>query len=55
MNKRAYSNKQIKSTDESEETRVPVKNKARYFVPEHSRTVEAGSAQEAEKIINKSK
>lgn len=47
--KREYSNKQIKSTEESQER---VENKPRYFMPEHSRSVEAESAQDAEKIIN---
>lgn len=51
--KKEYSNKQIKSTEESQETQAPVKNKARYFIPEHSRAVEAESAQDAERIINK--
>ncbi len=53
--KKEYNNKQIKSTDESEETRVPVKNKSRYFVPEHSVTVEADSTAEVENIINQEK
>jgi hypothetical protein len=49
--KRAYSNKQIKSTDSASEEKVPVKNK-RYFFPEHSVSVDAKSAQDAEKNLS---